>query len=303
MTGAGPRNVAASVRDRLRTLAHQRGEQLEYLLLRYASERLLYRLAQSQYRTRFVLKGAMLLELWDDVRHRPTRDVDLLSVGDNGPNSVAAVFRDLCAVPVPDDWLTFDVGSVVAEAIMAPAEYPGVRVRPNAHLTTAIIELQFDVGFGDALTLPTPELPYPTLLGQPSPVLRTYPPETVIAEKFEAVVDLGMLNSRLKDLYDLWPISNTRTFSGPPLAEAISATFERRGTPLPSAVPTGLTPAFATAHAAQWQGFVRRTGLSPVPRSLSEVQSAVACFRDATASALASGLAFTGVWTPTEGWH
>lgn len=230
-------NLAASVRARLLNIARARGEAFDYILVRYASERVLYRLSQSAYRDQFILKGAMLLEIWGDAVHRPTRDVDLLGFVPSEPEALTDIFRKVLATAVIPDGLTFDLNAVRAEPIREASEYPGVRVRLQATLTQARIPLQFDIGFGDAITPAPRELLFPTLLDFPNPVLQTYPRETVVAEKFEAMVRLGLSNSRLKDYWDIWILAGTFPFDGPILAEAIAATFHRRNAAIPGTLP------------------------------------------------------------------
>ena len=212
MSPERPWNLAASVRQRLLNRARERSEDFNHLLTRYANERLLFRLAESAHRDEFVLKGATLFELWHDAVYRATRDVDLLGFGEPAVERVQAVFRELCAVDVEPDGLRFLEGSVRAERIRDAQEYGGVRVRLTADLDGARIALQVDIGFGDIVTPGVVEAEFPTLLDFPAPRLRTYPRETVVAEKFEAVVRLGIANTRMKDFYDLWAMATTFAF-------------------------------------------------------------------------------------------
>src|SRR5262249_34968413 len=152
--------------------------------------------------------------------HRPTRDLDLLGQGPLGVERLEQVFCDLCLLRVEDDGLHFDPGSVRGERIREDQQYEGVRVALLARLDNARVPLQIDVGFGDAVTPGVVEVTYPTLLELPVPAVRAYPRETVVAEKFQALVQLGMANSRMKDFYDLWTLSRQFTFAGPVLAEA-----------------------------------------------------------------------------------
>jgi hypothetical protein len=197
-------NVAASVRARLLQLAKQGGEDFHYVLTRYALERLLVRLVRSPYRTVFVLKGAMLFRSWSPTLHRPTKDLDLLGSGAPDLDRLAGIFRDLCAVAVEDDGLMLDPKSVAARRIKEDAEYEGVRITMRASIGTAKLELQIDVGFGDAVTPAASEIDFPTLLGAEPVRILAYPRETVVAEKVEAMVHLGIANSRMKDFSDVW---------------------------------------------------------------------------------------------------
>ncbi len=224
----GPGNLAASIHRRLLNGAKDRREDFQLTLVRYGCERLLYRLARSPFADRFVLKGALLLLLWEDKLYRATRDVDLEGFGSTDPQQVADVFRAVCREPCAEDALRFAEDSVTAGAIRTAQEYGGVRVELACFLGKARIPLQVDVGYGDAIT-PAPETrAFPTLLPMPAPQLRTYPLETVIAEKFEAIVRLGLSNSRMKDYRDLFTLSQRRDFDGPLLARAAKATFENR---------------------------------------------------------------------------
>ena len=265
------RNIGASVRARL--LQRARVEQFDYqvLLTRYALERFLYRLSVSNQREQFVLKGAMLFAIWQDNPFRPTRDLDLLGQGDPDPAVVADGIRAICSVDVPDDGVAFDVAGVEASPIRGDDEYPGVRVRTGAAIAGAQLPIRIDVGFGDVITPKAIEIEYPALLDAPAPVLRAYPPETVVAEKAEAIVSLGIANSRMKDFYDLWMIAQTFTFEGDNLANAIRQTFGRRRTPLPGQLPVGLGDHFALQREAQWRAFLARDRLATAPGSLVQV--------------------------------
>lgn len=263
-------NVAASVRQRLLNLARERGEHFQQVLVNYALERLLYRLAQSRHRERFVLKGALLFRLWFDLAQRPTRDVDFLGFGDAEPERCAAVFREIAAMDrVGEDGLVFDAESVRAAEIRKEAGYPGVRVSMTAVLDGARIPVQCDIGFGDAITPAPVQQAYPTLLDMPAPLLAVYPLETVVAEKLEAMVKLAGFNSRMKDYFDLWVLMRYERMDRAQLPPAIRATFARRQTALPTALPAGLAREFASNRQTMWQAFLTRSGLTAPP--LAEV--------------------------------
>ena len=204
MTGQKGKNTAVSVRDRLLKLARQRGEDFQLILTRYGLERILYRLSQSEHCNQFILKGAMLFSLWSTETHRPTRDVDLLGFGESDEATLQQIFSDLCRVPVEDDGLLFLADSIRVESIRDATEYGGVRVTLLGYLADARIPVQADIGFGDVVTPEPEQIEYPTLLEYPAPSLRAYPRETVVAEKYQALVNLGIANSRMKDFYDLW---------------------------------------------------------------------------------------------------
>lgn len=260
-----PRNIGASVRARLLDRARAGRSDFQILLTRYALERLLYRLSASPHRDRFILKRAMLFVTWVADPFRPTRDLDLLGHGDSDAEAIGETFRAICAQPVTDDGVTFDVAALTAVPIREKVEYGGVRVRTTATIAGARIPIQVDIGFGDAITPAAIEIDYPALLDAPAPHLRAYPVETVVAEKFEALVTLGVANSRLKDFYDLWVISRTFELRRAALVAAVQRTFERRGTILPSDIPVGLTDEFAQAWAAQWRAFLGCDRMAAVP--------------------------------------
>lgn len=298
----GPqKNLPASVRQRLLNLSRERGEDFNFLLTRYANERLLYRLANSPYRDQFVLKGAALFQVWSESPHRPTRDVDLLGFGDSTAARIESVFRELCVLEVEPDGIRLVADSVRAEEIRDQQEYGGIRVHLVADLDGAQITLQVDIGFGDAVTPGIEEADFPTLLGFPAPHLRTYPRQTVVAEKFEAMVRLGIVNTRMKDFYDVWQLARTLSFDGASLSRAIAATFERRGTPLPDAAPVALSAEFVEERASQWSAFLRRSGLSGSP-DLSDVIDLLARFLLPPSSAAAASEPFVLRWPPGGDW-
>jgi hypothetical protein len=256
-------NVSASVRQRLLNLARDRNEDFGLLLTKYALERLLFRISQSEHKMTFILKGALLFELWTEETHRPTRDADFLSVGSSDPRRFEGLLKEICVLSVVDDGLTFDPSSVTARQIKEGADYEGVRVTFLGYLEKARIPMQLDIGFGDAVTPPAVETAFPTILDGPAAVLLTYPRETVVAEKFEAIVKLGIANTRMKDFYDLYSLSRLFSFEGKILSEAIVRTFERRKTQLPSSIPIPFTADFFDDEVKQrqWSAFNRKNKL------------------------------------------
>lgn len=214
MTNDSPGNVAASVRQRLLDLSRERGEDFQLILTWYAAERFLYRLALSKHSNQFILKGAMLLNVWMDRSHRPTRDLDFAGYGEGSPERLVNLFHEICQVEVEEDGLQYEAESIQVNEIRENQEYQGKRVRLVAYLETARIPVQIDIGFGDVVTPDAEEISYPTLLDSPAPRILVYPPETVVSEKLQAMVALGILNSRMKDFYDLRIISKQLTFDG-----------------------------------------------------------------------------------------
>jgi len=255
--------IATSIRQRLLNLARERGEDFQQLLVSYALERLLYRLAQSRHRDRFVLKGALLFRLWFNLTQRPTRDADFLGFGNAEPEEFAVIFRELAGMKMADDdGLVLDADAVRVADIRKEAGYPGVRVSMTATLDKARIPIQCDIGFGDAVTPAPLQQTYPTLLDMPAPVLAVYPLETVVAEKLEAIVKLAGFNSRVKDYFDLWVLMRYENLDRDLLPSAIRATFARRETAMPITMPVGLTPTFAVEKQVMWQAFLSRSGLT-----------------------------------------
>lgn len=272
-----PRNMGASVRARLLNIARQRHLDNNLLLTRYALERLLYRLSTTAHRDRFALKGAMLVATWFESPYRPTRDVDLLGFGEPDAGPMLGLFREICAIDI-DDGVVFDNDVLVVDQIREELAYGGLRIKTRAMIGGASIPIVVDVGFGDATEPGLEDLDLPVLLDQPSPRLKAYVPETVIAEKFQAMVALGRANSRMKDFYDIWSLSRLHTFEGDRLARAIAATFVRRNTPIPTELPDALTAAFAqdVSKQRQWSAFLDGIEVAAVP--LADITSAIRDF-------------------------
>ena len=243
--------MAASVNARLLQLARQRKVEFQLVLTLYANERLLYRLSLTTGTQSFVLKGATLFALWTGEAHRPTRDLDLLGHGNPQTSHIVEVFKQICQEQVEDDGLQYLPETVTGAVIKEGEEYEGVRIKLIAKLGGITIPVQIDVGFGDAITPAAQEAEMPTLLAMPAAKLLMYPRETVVAEKCQAMVKLGLANSRVKDFYDLWYLATHFDFDGVLLTEAIAATFQRRETELPSEVPLGLTSAYYGRHEPQ----------------------------------------------------
>jgi predicted nucleotidyltransferase component of viral defense system len=304
MTQEHAARLVASVRQRLLNLSRSRGEDFNLILTWYGIERLLYRLAQSAHGNQFVLKGALLFVVWTGKLHRPTRDLDLLGTGEPSDDRLAAVFMDVCLADVEGDGLSFDPATVRVEEIRATEEYRGRRVRMVAMLGKARIPLQVDVGFGDAITPAAQELEYPTLLEFPAARLRVYPKESVVAEKLQAMVVLGMLNSRMGDFYDLWWMSRMFEFDGAVLARAIEATFARRRTAIPRATPVALTEAFALEpdKMTQWSAFLSRNRLDVGGVEFADVIQQLRRFLEPCLSALADGREWDKTWPEGGPW-
>jgi hypothetical protein len=265
VTQAVATNVAASAKQRLLNRARERKEDFNLLLTKYGLERILYRIGQSAYKDSFVLKGALLFELWTEQQYRPTRDADFLSMGDDGPERYQQIFEEICDMKVEDDGVRFDRDTVKVEKIKEDQDYEGLRVTFTGFMEAARLPVQIETDF-------------PTLLQSPAPRLLSYPRETVIAEKFEAMVKLGMANTRMKDFHDLKTLSELFHFESEPLVTAIQHTFERRKTALPVAEPpTALTEEFFadTTKMAQWNAFIEKNKFYIQPSPLESVTASI----------------------------
>jgi Nucleotidyl transferase AbiEii toxin, Type IV TA system len=269
-------DVAASVRARLLAQAHASGEEFERTLVRFAAERWLFRLGTSAARNRCVLKGASLLTVWLSDPHRSTRDIDLLSFGDADDTAIRALITEVCAIPCSEDGIAFDLSELALEPIRAEEEYAGVRALFWARLGAARIRMQVDVAFGDAITSDPEEIEYPLSLQRlPAARIRAYPRVTTVAEKFEAMVKLGIRNSRMKDFHDVCALATAFAFDGVALRSAVIACFDRRGTPWTAERPAALTPAFYQHEDLQkrWQSYLKSGGiLVPPPGRFVEVR-------------------------------
>lgn len=297
------KNVAASVRERLLNISRKHGEPFDLVLVRYALERFLYRISVSPFSDRFLLKGALLYFVWGQDTYRLTRDGDLLASGSNDLRDMEKTFKQICGIAF-EDGISFEADSVRAQEIAEEKAYSGIRVNFVAHLAGAKIPVQFDIGFGDAVT-PGPErILYPVLLDFPAPELRAYPIYTVIAEKLHTIVVLGMQNSRMKDFYDLYVLSRRFDFDGAVLSDAISATFARRETPLPEGVPVALSGEFADSPAkgAQWKAFIRKNRLTGEEPMFRDVLTAIGEFVMPVINALRRGDKLADTWKPGGPW-
>jgi predicted nucleotidyltransferase component of viral defense system len=291
-------NLVASIKQRLLNLSRQRNEDFQLVLTHYVIERFLCRLSQSAYSQRFVLKGAMLFQLWGRQPYRPTRDLDLLGFGDASVEYLMEAFKEICATPVEPDGLRFDSSSVCIMEIREPQEYPGQRIQIIVHLGKAKVSLQVDIGFGDVVVPSIQNVNYPTMLGMRPPTVRAYPKETFVAEKLESIVQLGMANSRMKDFYDIWSLTRNFEFEGQRLVKAVRVTFHRRQTELPQDIPIALTPEFGhqPEKNAMWAAFLRRNGLEATNEIFPEVIQALERFLVPVLSAASSGNTFKSHW-------
>ncbi len=294
------KDIAASVHQRLLNHARNEGVRFNDVLQRYALERWLYRLSQSEHSERFILKGALMLIAWDLPVMRPTRDIDMLARVQNDLGGIRQLIADLCRVECEDDGLIFAAESVTTERIAEDALYEGVRAEFKGYLGNARIAMQIDLGFSDVVTPAPVDLTYPTILDQPAPRLKAYNRETAIAEKFEAMMKLGELNSRMKDFFDIWSLARNQSFDGAILSKAISNTFTRRNTRKDlDAVCFSETFGNSPDKQKQWQAFAKRSLLTgQIPDAFVDVWREVTQF-------LKPMLADSGVticWPPGGPW-
>jgi hypothetical protein len=303
VTAKNVSNLAASVQTRLQNHARATKRPFQELLQYYAMERFLYRLSKTAHRARFVLKGALMLHVWDAPLARATKDVDLLGRTGNSLENLERVVREVCTADVEPDGMVFDPATVKSERIKEDADYEGVRVRFVGLLGKARVTMQIDVGFGDVVTPGAVDINYPALLDFPAPALSGYPRETVVAEKFQAMVYLRTLNSRMKDFYDVWLLARQFTFDGAVLAKAIAATFANRETTIDVA-PIAFTSEFTeqTSTLVQWTAFRKNLPNTECPETLAEVVPLLAAFLLPIARACAAGESFEQRWQQGGPW-
>jgi hypothetical protein len=296
-----PTNVAASVHQRLLNHAKANGRPFGEVLQYFGMERFLHRLSLTPHAESFVLKGALLFRVWNTPDTRATRDIDFLAFTENEIEALTAIVHDICSIEYPDDGLTFDSTSIEAQRIKEDADYEGVRIRLRGFLGKAIVNLQLDFGFGDTVHPGTQTIEYPTILGFPAPVLRGYPTETVIAEKTEAMIKLGRINSRMKDFYDVWLLSQHFGFDAEVLSSAIRRTLEKRKTEVMGF--DALQAEILENHdiEKQWSAFLRKSQLE-APGSFADILMQIDSFLAPILSALKHGDQITLKWSPSGPW-
>jgi hypothetical protein len=298
------KNIAASVHQRLLNKAKESSRPFNELLQYFAIERFIYRLSKSPHADKFILKGALMLAAWYGTASRPTMDIDLLGKIDNSLEVITAAIKDACLVDVDADGLSFNDETVEAVRITEDAEYEGVRVRVHGSLGKTRVSIQVDIGFGDVIVPNPSTVSYPTILDFPAPTFKGYTMESTIAEKFQTMVKLGVLNSRMKDFYDIWVLSRTFNFKGKILAEAVVKTFENRNTPVTLDAAL-FNPSFGKDEDrnAQWKGFIRKTKLIKAPESFEEVMAAVKLFLEPLASSIIEQSEFNRSWNAPGPWR
>ena len=298
------KNTAASVHQQLLNKARETSRPFNELLQHFAIERFIYRLSRSPHEDRFILKGALMFSIWREKQSRPTMDIDFLGKIDNSSGVIVAAMKDACGMDVEADGMSFNAETVTAARIMEAAGYEGVRCRVQGGLGNARVSLQIDVGFGDVIVPGPSRVVYPALLDFPAPELNGYTMESTIAEKFQAMVKLGVLNSRMKDFYDIWMLSRTFDFKGETLAEAVEKTFENRNTQI-TIDPTVFDRSFVKDRGkkAQWQGFIKKAKLADAPEAFEDVVEAVKMFINPLVVSLTQEQTFQRVWTAPGPWR
>ncbi|MFP3984352.1 MAG: nucleotidyl transferase AbiEii/AbiGii toxin family protein [Desulfurivibrionaceae bacterium] len=304
MNEENSKNLSASVHQRLLNKAKESSRPFNELLQHYAIERFLYRLSMTAYAEKFFLKGALMFSVWSGPWTRPTMDIDLLGQIDNSLETIVAAVKEACEVKVEADGLSFDPETVAAERIVEDAFYEGVRVRMQGLLGSARINLQVDIGFGDEIVPGSYRISYPALLDFPAPALKGYTMESTIAEKFQTMVKLGVLNSRMKDFYDIWMLSRSFNFKGEMLGHAIHRTFTNRNTPF-NAAPAIFHPSFIKDenNRRQWRGFVRKAKLADAPENFEGVVEAIRVFLEPITACLVQERSFHGIWHAPGPWR
>ncbi|WP_206951973.1 nucleotidyl transferase AbiEii/AbiGii toxin family protein [Trinickia acidisoli] len=304
MNPKGLKNPAASIRARLLAHAKQHGDDYQRILTRFAIERLLFRLSQTEATERYVLKGAMLFATWPEHVFRPTGDLDLLGHGNPDPAIITELFSRICQVEAPDDGIVFDVATLKVEPVREADKYQGVQLSLTGDLAKARIPVQVDIGFGDHVYPQPTRQNFPNLLPDlPAANILMYPPETVVAEKFEAMIRFGETNGRIKDFHDIWVTTRTFSFDLPGLLEAVSGTLRRRETSIPTEMPVGLTEAFAKIadERGLWTGFLRRNPPSLQPPPFADLQEELRRFFGPVIANLALPEGAKGRWDPDGG--
>jgi hypothetical protein len=304
MTNKQTTNLPASVHQRLLNKARETNRPFNELLQYFAMERFLYRLSNSVHADSFVLKGALMMRVWKAPLSRATMDIDLLGRTDNGIQHLTEIVKNICNSEVDPDGLSFDPNSIVAETIKEDADYEGVRIRLRGTLGNIKLYIQLDIGFGDVIVPNSSQEHFPTILDFPAPLLHLYSRESTIAEKLEAMVNLGALNSRMKDFFDIWSLSRQFDFDGNILSEAIKSTFQQRLTGIPSD-PFPFTEQFYKdpVKSAQWRAFISKNKIEDAALQFENIVKAISIFLKPITKNLSTNLSFPDVWKAPGPWR
>jgi len=298
------KNLQASVKDRLLNIAKETNRPFSEILQYYGMERFLYRFGCSKYADKFILKGALMFTVWQVPEYRTTLDIDFLGNYDNQVATIERVVKDICSVQATPDGLVFDTETVEGQRIKEEMEYEGVRVKFIGLLGRSRIPMQIDVGFGDIIYPGPKVIDYPVILDFPKPHLKGYPPESIVSEKFEAMVKLGLLNSRMKDFYDIWLMMHQFNFNGLHLAEALKRTFKRRKTTLPKSKPFFAEEIYDEKSDRQtlWKAFLKRGNIKLAPERLSDIAREIEKFLVEPLDAINSNYEFHKIWDISGVW-
>lgn len=297
------KDLPASVHARLKNLAKQSGRTFQELFYYYAMERFLYRLFSSQYSNNFILKGGLMFKGWKIPLRRPTRDIDVQVNKKDSIENLVKIVENIFAQDFEPDGMWFDPDSVRGESIINEVEFQGIRIHFIGYLGKASIHLHLDVSFANVITPAEIEVEYPSLLNFPSFDIRGYPHETTISEKFESMVNLGSINDRMKDFFDIWLLSQHLDIQGTTLSEAIRATFNNRKTHLPTSMPIALTSEFAILRQNDWERFLKRSELIiPEYPSLEEVITVLREFLWPVVQALINNETYMKTWNAGGSW-
>lgn len=305
MNNQNSANVASSIHQRLLNLRDDMKLDFSLILKRYAAERFLFRLSQSKFKELFILKGALIFEVWMNRLPRATKDIDFLGMMDDSPKKLMNILRHICDMDMPLEGLKFDERSIRIEEIREEQPYKGWRVGMAAALGKSKIDMQIDIGFGDA-AFPKPRLvKYPTLLNMPAPRIRVYAPETAVAEKMEAIIRLDFLNSRMKDFYDLYIMSKNLDFNGSILQKAVQATFKRRRTQIPQTAPLAFTEDFYnySDKLVQWKAFLNRSAIKDISDNFRDIIHDIKIFLQPLLLAASEGTDFNRLWKKGGQWE
>lgn len=297
-------SIADSIRQRLLNLSKSRNETFDLVLTKYGLERLLFRIGESEWKEKLFLKGALLFSVWHDLPYRSTRDLDLLGYGFSSLEYIKNIFVSLCQLNYPEDGLVFNPESINCREIRENNKYNGIRVKLTAFLAEAKIPLQVDIGFGDKVTPEPQYITFPTLLPLPAPHIYAYTIYSVVAEKFNAMVVLGILNSRLKDFFDIWMLSQTLNFSGTILCSAIRDTFKRRDCEIPNNIPIALTDDFSKSqiNKIQWKAFLNKKNVNIEHMNFPVIIEQLKQFLLLPLQSIQKQKELKMTWRPEEGW-
>jgi len=298
------KNIQASISARLQNKARETNRPFSEILQYYGMERFLYRVSRSKYADRVILKGALMFTVWQVPERRTTLDIDFSAHYDNQITALEKMIKDICRISVSQDGLIFDPQTVKGHRIREEADYEGVRIKFTGFLECSRIPMQIDVAFGDIIYPKPKVIDYPVILDFPKPHLKGYPTESVISEKFETMVKLGLLNSRMKDFYDIWLMMRRFDFDGLKLSEALKRTFTHRKTLLPKDRPLFAEEIYDDKSDRQmlWSAFLRKGNIKHAREKLSTTARDIEEFLDKPLNAIKKKQKFDKKWRASGPW-